>query len=160
MEQLSAFQRALSCVSASVARLGLNDRPTDTWEINPGTAVSVGTGRSGLAVELKQFWAPSKTAAGWTVDPVGYSYVLFERATSVQTLAYHWHPTGRSHVDTPHLHLGPPLLAAMGVQRSIHLPSGHIELAEFLEMLIRELEVRPARRDWRRVLAELSHAGG
>ncbi len=77
----------------------------------------------------------------------------FSVDTRGQLILYHWHPTGRSHVATPHLHLGPPLLAALGVKRSIHLPTGDVRLEDFVGTLIREFGVRPVRRDWARVLA-------
>ncbi|MGH2608117.1 MAG: hypothetical protein ACRDHF_03420 [Tepidiformaceae bacterium] len=89
---------------------------------------------------------------GWQAAVAGYSYDMV-REDGAELLLYHWHPASVSHMTEPHLHLGSRLSSVLGAQRSVHLPTGHVGLHEFIAMLIRELGVRPLRRDWERVIS-------
>jgi hypothetical protein len=72
-----------------------------------------------------------------------------------ELFAYHWHPIGRSHVTTPHLHISgrtePPELA------QAHYPTGPVTLADVVRPLIADFQVPPRRTDWQRIL---DRAGG
>lgn len=46
----------------------------------------------------------------WDAETAAYEYRLSDQDDR-EILAYHWHPEGQSHVETPHLHLGPDRLA-------------------------------------------------
>ncbi|MGD9894924.1 MAG: hypothetical protein AB7U18_26875, partial [Dehalococcoidia bacterium] len=65
-----------------------------------------------------------------------------------EIVAYHWHPQGRSHVRTPHLHLG----AALGTLRNevtkAHLYTGMITPVAILSLVIEHFGVAPRRPDW------------
>ncbi len=128
---------------------------TDPWELGARQPIRLSPGRVNLALSIKEFVVAVRSRATWTAEVSGYEYALLDSRSLSELFVYHWHPTGVSHIDTPHLHPGAPLLAALGQMRSIHLPTGHVGLPEFIGMLVREFEVRPARPDWARVLSRL-----
>lgn len=96
-----------------------------------------------------------------TDDREGYGpYRITTRAYdyAVQTqdkclvLAYHWHPTGQSHVATPHLHLGSSELKADSVLSSkAHYPTGRITFESAVETSI-HLGAVPKYADWQEIL--------
>lgn len=77
---------------------------------------------------------------------------------------YDWHPSGRSPITTPHLHVpaartvvlaqreGTPRAGARTYLGTLHFPTGAIGTAYVVEMLIREFSVDPLRPDWEHVL--------
>ena len=67
-------------------------------------------------------------------------------------MAYHWHPTERSDVMFPHLHLGPGAKAEQSELMKAHLPTGGIALEDVLRLAIRDFAVRPRRRNWAEIL--------
>jgi hypothetical protein len=82
---------------------------------------------------------------------VGYQYTLRD-IDGREIIAYHWHPEGRSHVTTPHIHLGPGAEMGRRDLARAHLPTGQVMLEDVLRFAITELGVRPLRRDWSEVL--------
>jgi hypothetical protein len=88
---------------------------------------------------------------------VGYAYTLLDEAGR-EILAFHLHPDGRSHVQTPHLHLG----AGAGQLRleltRAHIPTGPMTIASVVRLGIEAFSVRPLRRDWDAVLARCDAA--
>ncbi len=114
-----------------------------------------------------------RIALNYVVDVVGVQ-AFAARTTSYQYLVsdiagqelviYDWHPTGRSPVTSPHLHIpaartvvlaqrdGSPRAGARAHLGSLHFPTGPIGTAPVVGMLIREFSVDPVRPDWARVL--------
>jgi hypothetical protein len=114
-----------------------------------------------------------RIAMTYVVDVVGvqefaarttrYQYLVSDIA-SQELVIYDWHPTGRSPVTTPHLHVpaartvvlaqhdGSPREGARTHLGTLHFPTGAIGTAAVVEMLIREFGVDPVRPDWERVL--------
>lgn len=86
--------------------------------------------------------------------PIGYDYSALRQETSEELLVFHWHPERESHVQAPHLHLGPSLLQVLGTKRSAHLPTGSIRVADFVELLQRDFNAKPQRQDWRLLLED------
>ncbi len=82
---------------------------------------------------------------------MSYAYFLL-RDDGREILAYHWHPEGRSHVTTPHLHLGAGAEAGWPGLQKTHLPTGSVVLPDLVELAI-GCGVAPRRRDWRGVVA-------
>ncbi|MEZ4563760.1 MAG: hypothetical protein R2853_13590 [Thermomicrobiales bacterium] len=92
-----------------------------------------------------------------------YQYVASDIAGQ-QLVIYDWHPTGRSPVISPHLHIpaartvvleqreGSPRAGARTHLGTLHFPTGPIGTATVVDMLIREFGVDPVRKDWERVL--------
>ena len=73
-----------------------------------------------------------------------------DHADARELFAYHWHPTGHSHVTRPHLHIsGRTEPAELG---NAHFPTGPVTLADVVRLLIQDFDVRPRRADWSRVL--------
>jgi hypothetical protein len=85
----------------------------------------------------------------WSARTTRWAYQVksFEQR---ELFAYHWHPTGHSHVTEPHLHIsGRTDPAELG---DAHFPTGPITLADVVRLLIRDFQVRPRRADWSRIL--------
>ncbi|MCA9880754.1 MAG: hypothetical protein KC442_23315 [Thermomicrobiales bacterium] len=92
-----------------------------------------------------------------------YQYVASDIAGQ-QLVIYDWHPTGRSPVISPHLHIpaartvvleqreGSPRAGARTHPGALHFPTGPARTATGVDMLIREFGVDPVRKDWERVL--------
>jgi hypothetical protein len=86
----------------------------------------------------------------WKVSTAAYFYALHDEKQR-EMLAFHWHPDTEGQ-KIPHLHL----YAASNIATllaKVHLPTGRITLEQFLRFLIVELDVKPIRNDWERVLA-------
>jgi hypothetical protein len=78
----------------------------------------------------------------WRVITTGYVYSL-DDANLQEILAFHWHPTGRSPVIEPHLHLGPGARVGYDRLHRAHIPTGHITIQEVLLLAINDLGVEP-----------------
>jgi len=87
----------------------------------------------------------------WEARTAAYEYRLSD-GDDREILAYHWHPDGVSHVQSPHLHLGPGAEVGRVALTTAHLPTGWIGLDEVIRLAIEGLGTEPARRDWDRVL--------
>ncbi len=80
---------------------------------------------------------------------VGYQYELRDRNDD-EVFAYHLHPTGLSHVTTPHLHVTGGSRAVRLDKR--HLVTGAVTFPDIIRLLITEFDVPPLRSDWRDIL--------
>lgn len=90
----------------------------------------------------------------------GYRCHILDRQER-EVLAYHWHPTGPSHVTDPHLHLSsrvgtfrPELAADPVALAEMHLSTGYVSLADIARLLIAEFGIEPRRPDWQTVLQQ------
>jgi hypothetical protein len=96
-------------------------------------------------------------ASPWEIAIVGYQYTLLD-ADQPEILAFHLHPEGRSHVTTPHLHLG----AGAGQLRSdlgaAHVPTGTVTLAAVARLAVEAFAVRPMRPAWDQILGRADTA--
>lgn len=95
--------------------------------------------------------ASRESRSRWEAHTTGYMYTL-EGADGREILAYHWHPTGNSHVTTPHLHLGAGAGSLRPELTKAHLDTGLITPVTLLALSIEQFGVRPRRADWRAVL--------
>lgn len=92
----------------------------------------------------------------WRVELASYTYSLLDRDL-LEICTYQWHPEGRSHIKTPHLHIGRgatgnvATFGPRGLHR-VHFPTGKIDLADVLRLAIAEFGVEPRREDWEQVL--------
>jgi len=94
----------------------------------------------------------------YRVVMIGYRYGILDQQQR-EIIAFHWHPGRRSHVHDPHLHVGSaianPDSSDFGRSFSrLHIPTGQMELARVVRMLITEFDVIPNRQDWQAVLAD------
>jgi hypothetical protein len=94
----------------------------------------------------------------WRIESAAYMYTLFD-SEMTEILGYHWHPISRSVVATSHLHLQAGARIGLRGLKGVHLPTGHVTLAQFIRCLIEELGVEPRRTDWNAVLERAEAAG-
>ena len=152
----AALQQAISRVTSAVltvesdaveTRLGMTTRLARTTVRDPIT----------LSIRYTVALVHAADAAVWQTRTTGYMYTL-DDADGREILAYHWHPAGRSHVTTPHLHLG----AGAGLLRSelqkAHLLTGLVTSAALLTLLVEQFDIRPRRAEWAATLARADEA--
>lgn len=82
------------------------------------------------------------TSAPWQVVTIGYYYTLLD-ADQREILAFHWHPSSRSPITEPHLHLGPGARVGYDRLHRAHIPTGHITIQDVLLLAINDLGVEP-----------------
>jgi hypothetical protein len=90
--------------------------------------------------------------SGWHVSSRNYFYQVHDQP-GLELIAFHWHPGRPGQPAFPHLHIaGSDGSVAIG--RTNHVPTGRVSLESVVRFLITELDVRPLRVDWERVLDE------
>ena len=153
---LKSFQLALSCVTRAVAdvRGGYysRERPhlLTVGDLDP--LPLAGAGRLSLSIwHYYRVTEESQRPGHRAVRTAGYRYALYG-ADGRAIVIYPWHPEGRSHMTTPHLHLGAGAEVGRRDLADAHLPTGHIVLQDVLRLAIAEFGVRPLRRDWSEIL--------
>jgi hypothetical protein len=104
--------------------------------------------RLALEVDLHQ------PGDGLAAETTRYAYTLLDHADR-ELLAWHWHPRGRSPVAFPHLHVSSALRGttpsggpAVLPLDKVHLPTGHISVADVVKLLVGDLGIAPLRADW------------
>lgn len=110
-EFVSSWQQAISCVTPSILRVPSGyRRQGGEVDLVLGSGESVrlrGPERLHLRIRLRVRVAQAEPPRGlWDAQTAAYEYRLSDRDDR-EILAYHWHPESQSHVQTPHLHLGP-----------------------------------------------------
>ncbi len=81
-----------------------------------------------------------------------YDYAI-QTQDKALVIAWHWHPSGNSHVTEPHLHLGSSQLSADSVlSEKAHYPTGRITFEAAIAASI-QLGAKPNYEDWREILA-------
>lgn len=88
----------------------------------------------------------------WQAFVNAYRFSIDSAETGHEIIAYHWHPTGRSHELEPHLHLGAGLESARPELFRAHFPTGVITFHQIVQVLLTGFGVTAARPDWRAVL--------
>ncbi len=150
------LQRAISCVSPAV--LGSVPGALNTYDVSlrgqgPRDRYTrlPGGNALGFAVSCVVIQEPGERT--WTARVSTYRYGLYDR-NGREILSYHWHPDARSHVTTPHLHLGGGVASWRPDLAKAHMPTGRVTLEDVLLLAIEELtlDVAPLRADWRDIL--------
>lgn len=152
------LQRALSCVTVAVfARQSGSSRS----ELSLTCPLALARGGH-LTLTIWHYYllvadASHDARRRWQARTTGYRYAI-EDADGREILAYHWHPTGRSHTTMPHLHLG----AGAGTLRpeltKAHLATGPVTPVALLTLLLEPFAVRPRRTDWPAILERARQA--
>lgn len=102
----------------------------------------------------------------WKVRTARYVYAILDEQGN-ELLAYHWHPedpsqpSGRSRIQTPHLHLS-DTIQPIALGRSyapvtladMHVRTGHVLLEDVVELLLDEFGVHPLSNRWREIVEE------
>jgi hypothetical protein len=149
----------VSCVSAAV----VTDQVAGVeGELNVTCPLASVSGAAPLTLTLWHYYAVLSDRSGtrserWRVQTTGYSYKL-DDADGREILSYHWHPTGRSPVTRPHLHLSAGAGALRDELQRAHLGTGFVTPVALLTLLLEAFAVRPRRPDWAAVLEAAEHA--
>ncbi len=84
-----------------------------------------------------------------------YIYWLSESAEGDPTVAWHWHPEADLGKQEPHCHVASKGVTAWGDRLGkLHIPTERTPFELVVRFAIDDLDVRPAREDWREVLDE------
>jgi hypothetical protein len=119
-----------------------------------GLARLRGPGRLHFRMRLRLLVEQAEPPRGlWEARPSAYEYRLSDHDDR-EIVAYHWHPEGAPHVQTPHLHLGPAAEIGYRALTTAHLPTGWVAVDELIHLAIDSLGAELIRRDWERVLRE------
>ncbi|MFN8637401.1 MAG: hypothetical protein U0893_26415 [Chloroflexota bacterium] len=123
--------------------------------LNKGEPVRLrGRERLHLRVRMRVRVSQAEPPRGlWDAATAAYEYRLSD-GDGREILAYHWHPGGQSHAETPHLHLGVGAEIGRAELLTAHLPTGSVAIQSVLRLAVESFGVEPARRDWSRVLGE------
>jgi hypothetical protein len=149
-----AYQRALLCVSRAHFNTDGHGGPGALHSADIGTKPTplLSNQPLGLLVLLSyrivEVNVPSRQ---WVVRLTDYYYTLTD-ATGREMFAYHWHPSGRSSVTWPHLHLGPALGQLSMSATQTHFPTGPVAIEDVIRTAINWFGVRPLRQDWEAAL--------
>ena len=152
----SDVQRRVSCVTDAVVGVGGGYYPSPEphfLTMSGGLPIALG-GASRLSLRLQQNYRiieSGSRGSAWQVDVVGYNYAVLDSELT-EVILYHWPPFGISPIETPHIHLRQGAQVGRREVRDAHLPTGQVSLNAFLNLLIRDLEVRPRRADWESIL--------
>lgn len=152
------LQRSLSCVTDAVLDVGGGYHPAGgphAATLAGGLPVPLAGGENlSLVVALQYRIVEESGASGaWKVSISAYAYRLLD-PDEAELLAYHWHPSGRSAMTFPHLHLGSAGVGPGGALLRAHLPTGRVALEEVIRLAIVDLGAQPRRADWSEVLVE------
>ena len=83
---------------------------------------------------------------------IGYLYAIGYEDSEL--VSYHWHPSGKSTITQPHMHVGAAVQIGDQWLGKVHLPTGMVGLEQVIALAIVELGVEPLRDDWERLIAE------
>lgn len=149
---LDPLSLAASCVTRDVlVASGSDVDKLESLAINRGSPSRLRGRRLYLTVKMLYRVTEADGERGpWKVSTAAYFYALHDERQR-EIIAFHWHPETENQKE-PHLHVY-PASNIMTLLAKVHLPTGRITLEQFLRFLIIELDVKPLRNDWERVLA-------
>jgi hypothetical protein len=106
------------------------------------------SGPDGIGLTFAHYYNVIQTSeplrGPYRVHTAGYEYEFFSRE-GISIIAYHWHPTGQSHITWPHIHL--PKAEVFDFSK-VHPPTGRISVEAALRFAITDLGVVPRRGKW------------
>jgi hypothetical protein len=96
------------------------------------------------------------------VQTTYWDYAILDQHHN-ELISYHWHPDGVSDRKAPHFHAGSAILDTTGHEMGktfsrLHLPSGHVTVADVVRALIEEFNVRPIHDRWDETLRACQEA--
>lgn len=164
---LDPLRSALACVAQTkiiVTSSGRREVDQEHWWALPGDDGYIRLGGPGrlqmfARMRYKIITDKRKDYGPYRVTTRGYMYGL-RSPDNREVLQYHWHPSGQSHEQMPHLHIGSAQIADDAViSESHHLPTGRITFESVIRMAIKEFRVEPLHEDWedRLMAAETPH---
>lgn len=105
-----------------------------------------------LTLLVTEQYEVRQSTAGWYVEIVGYLYAIGYE--DHELVSYHWHPSGKSTITQPHMHVGAAVQIGDRWLGKVHLPTGMVGLEQVIALAIVELGVEPLRDDWERLTTE------
>lgn len=147
---LGPLQRVLSCLTG--AQLYYRQAPVGESEAllvsddpvalrcRGGAVLKLSIGHRYTLVETDE-----RQLGPWKATTRAYLYRL-DDGEGQEQVSWHWHPSGRSRFDRPHLHVGAGHLAGR------HLPTGRVSIESVVRLLLGEMDVVSRRSDWVQVL--------
>jgi len=151
---LGPLQRAVSCVSKAVIRRGAANADDPDF-LTLGDRYVPLQGRYRLELSVLHTYVLKQRASelgAWQASTANYFYQVREW-DGQEVIAFHWHPGRRGQPDFPHLHVTSQS-GSVQIPAKSHVPTGRISIESVVRFLIEELDVRPLRPDWDRVLLE------
>jgi hypothetical protein len=148
------LQRVVSCSSRAVLIRGRGDKQTSDFLAFPNQYVPI-DGKSRLALSVRHDFdvqASDGARPYLRTSSAGYFYQIRDQRER-ELIAFHWHPGRRNQREYPHLHVD-GVSGPVAIVRKNHVPTGRVSLESVVRFLITELDVRPLRDDWERVLDE------
>ncbi len=94
---------------------------------------------------------------GWQVQRAAYFYAVGRQDTG-ELLAFHWHPRGKSPIETPHLHVRANIQIGERWLGKVHLPTGYVAIEDMVRLVIQELSAEPLREDWEALVTQHTQA--
>lgn len=148
------LQRLLSCVTTDVLTSSVNGPLTElylTTRLSRDNGAPIVLDIEHTCVFVSDSTRPARER--WQARIAGYFYTL-DAADGREILAYHYHPTGRSHITVPHLHLGAGLGSLVPEMAKAHLLTGLVTPSAVLLPAIEHFGVSTRRRDWATVVEQ------
>lgn len=145
--------RLLSCLTsahATVSGYQAADHPHRLL-LARGDAARLHTD-SRLTLLVTEQYEVRQSTADWYVEIVGYLYAIGYEGREL--VSYHWHPSGKSPITQPHMHVAANVEVGDRWFGKVHLPTGMVGLEQVVALAIVELGVEPLRDDWERLIAE------
>src|ERR1700686_450817 len=135
--------RLLSCVTSVhvvVRAYHLSDRPhqlelADTAKMRGGP----------LSIDVAEEYEVRQDADGWRVGILGYLYAIGYEGREL--VSYHWHPSGKSPITRPHMHVGANIQVGDRWLGKVHLPTGTVGLDQAVALSVLEFGVEQIRGD-------------
>lgn len=147
---LARRQEIVSCFSRTPAIPGLVGTRLEV-RIGGQSELAFGSPARRYFARIQEQFDFAQATPGFDLTTVQYRYEVYS-PDLVELVSYHQHPFGRSHVHAPHLHLPTGIMGDPGIAGA-HLPTGNVELEDFVRFLITELGARPLRADWEAILS-------
>jgi hypothetical protein len=153
------LQQAASCVTPSVL---IDKNYTVDSELMLFTRLGATSGGGPVNLLIRHFYATVSDASRgshsrWQALTTGYEYRLDDHDEH-EILSYRWHPQERSHVTSPHVHLGAGAGALRQELQKAHLATGLVTPVALLRLLTESFAVRARRSDWAEVLERAESA--
>ena len=91
-----------------------------------------------LTLLVTEQYEVRQSTAGWHVEIVGYLYAIGYE--DHELVSYHWHPSGKSTITQPHMHVGAAVQIGDRWLGKVHLPTGMVGLEQVIRARKRRLE--------------------
>jgi hypothetical protein len=157
------LQKTLSCISHSVWQVGPPAGATDEeWvlflpQLKPLNLKAEGHERVTLhATQRFVVVDDPKYPGEFKTSTRQYIYRVSGKAQREPVLSWHWHPSNSPGKREPHAHVASQEWTAWGRGpiEKLHIPTERTAFESIVLFLIEDLNVQPARDDWRDILDE------